>query len=113
MQVDGPVVIPGLYDGRNRTFFMGAYEGVRAEGLSSPFASVPTALMRQGNFSEISAPIRNPFTGQPFPGNIIPTSMISPMSLRAPRVLPGDEPRRARPTTTRARDRAPTTSTRC
>ena len=71
-QVDGPIVIPGLYDGRNRTFFMGAYEGVRAEGLSSPTASVPTALMRQGNFSEITTAIRNPFTGQPFPGNIIP-----------------------------------------
>jgi hypothetical protein len=80
MQVDGPVVIPGLYDGRNRTFFMGAYEGVRAEGLSSPFASVPTNLMRQGNFSEITAAIRNPFTGQVFPGNIIPPELISPVS---------------------------------
>jgi hypothetical protein len=83
-QVDGPLVIPGLYDGRNRTFFMGAYEGVRAEGLSSSFASVPTALMRQGNFSEVPATttIRNPFTGQPFPGNIIPTSMLDPTALK-------------------------------
>ena len=32
VQVDGPVVIPKLYDGHNKTFFMGAYEGVRAEG---------------------------------------------------------------------------------
>ena len=79
-QLDGPVVIPGLYDGRNRTFFMGAYEGVRAEGLSNPLASVPTALMRQGNFSEVTTAIRNPFTGQPFPGNIIPPGMISPVS---------------------------------
>ena len=55
-QVDGPIVIPGLYDGRNKTFFMGAYEGVRAEGLSSPTVSVPTALMRQGNFSEVTQP---------------------------------------------------------
>ena len=30
-EFDGPVVIPGLYDGRNKTFFMGAYEGVRSE----------------------------------------------------------------------------------
>jgi hypothetical protein len=81
-QFDGPVMIPGLYDGRNRTFFMGAYEGVRAEGLSSPFASVPTTLMRQGNFSEIQTAIRNPFTGLPFPGNIIPPEMISPVSRR-------------------------------
>ena len=81
-QVDGPVVIPKLYNGRNRTFFMGAYEGVRGEALSSPFATVPTALMRQGNFSEVAASIRNPFTNQPFPGNIIPASMLSPVALR-------------------------------
>jgi hypothetical protein len=81
-QMDGPVVIPGLYDGRNRTFFMGAYEGVRGEAISSPFASVPTALMRQGNFSEVATAIRNPFTGQPFPGNVIPASMVSPTARR-------------------------------
>ena len=81
-QVDGPIVIPGLYNGRNRTFFMGAYEGVRAEAISSPFATVPTAAMREGNFSEITATaIRNPFTGQPFPGNIIPRDMLSPVAL--------------------------------
>ena len=59
-QMDGPVVFPKLYDGRNKTFFMAAYEGVRAEALSSPIVTVPTALMRQGNFSEISGAIRNP-----------------------------------------------------
>src|SRR6266702_5130975 len=56
-ETEGPVVIPGLYDGHNKTFFMGAYEGVRAESLSATFGSVPTALMRQGNFSEISTAI--------------------------------------------------------
>jgi hypothetical protein len=79
-QMDGPVVIPGLYDGRNKTFFMGAYEGVRGEAITSPFASVPTALMRQGNFSEVATAIRNPFTGQNFAGNIIPPGMISSVS---------------------------------
>ena len=79
-QMDGPVVIPGLYDGRNKTFFMGAYEGVRGEATTSPFGSVPTAAMRRGDFSEITTPIRNPFTGQPFAGNIIPTTMLSPTS---------------------------------
>jgi hypothetical protein len=76
-QMDGPVAIPKLYDGRNRTFFLGAYEGVRGEGLSSPIVTVPSALMRQGNFSEISGTIRNPFTGQPYPGNIIPAAQLS------------------------------------
>src|SRR6478735_5160618 len=80
-ETEGPVVIPGLYDGHNKTFFMAAYEGVRAESLSPTFGSVPTALMRQGNFSEISRAIKNPFTGQPFNGNIIPQAMISPVSL--------------------------------
>jgi len=80
-EVDGPVRIPGLYDGQNKTFFMGAYEGVRAESLSPTFGSVPTALMRQGNFSEISTAIKNPFTGQAFPGNVIPQSMLSAVSL--------------------------------
>jgi len=79
-EAEGPVVIPGLYDGHNKTFFMGAYEGVRAESLSPTFGSVPTPLMRQGNFSEIATPIKNPVTGQPFSGNIIPTSMLSPVS---------------------------------
>jgi hypothetical protein len=88
-QVDGPVVIPGLYDGRNKTFFMGAYEGIRSEGLSSPIASVPTALMRQGNFSEVTnVAIRNPFTGQPFPGNIIPSTMLSPVALKVLEFFP-------------------------
>jgi hypothetical protein len=79
-QMDGPVMIPRLYDGRNKTFFMGAYEGVRAKALTAGFSSVPTTLMRQGNFSEITTPIRNPLTGQPFPGNIIPAAQISPIA---------------------------------
>jgi hypothetical protein len=79
--LDGPIVIPGLYNGRDKSFFMVAYEGVRGESITSPIATVPTALMRQGNFSEITTPIRDPFTKQPFPGNIIPPSMLDPTSL--------------------------------
>ena len=79
-ELDGPIVIPGLYNGRDRTFFMVAYEGVRGESITSPFASVPTAKMRQGDVSEISTPIRDPLTKQPFPGNIIPASRLDPVS---------------------------------
>src|SRR5687768_10827058 len=88
-QMDGPVVIPGLYDGRNRTFFMAAYEGIRSETTSNQIISVPTALMRQGNFSEVSTLIRLPGTGagtpnpaQFFPDNSIPASSLSPIALR-------------------------------
>ncbi len=82
VELDGPLMIPGLYDGRNKTFFMGAFEGIRSETRTSPIVSVPTALMRQGNFSEIATQIRNPFTGQPFAGNIIPQEMLSPIAQR-------------------------------
>jgi hypothetical protein len=82
MQVDGPVVLPKLYDGHNKTFFMGAYEGVRSDAFSTPFNSVPTMLMRQGNFSEISTAIKNPLTGQTFPGNIIPLAQLSPVAVK-------------------------------
>jgi hypothetical protein len=81
-QMGGPVVVPGVYDGHNQTFFLAAYEGVRAETQLSPIATVPTALMREGNFSEVSTPIRNPLTRQPYPGNIIPTSQLSPIARR-------------------------------
>jgi len=80
VESDGPLVIPGLYDGRNKTFFMGAYEGVRSQTQTTSFATVPTDLMRQGNFSEISTVVKNPFTGVAFPGNIIPASMLSPIA---------------------------------
>jgi hypothetical protein len=104
IQMDGPLVIPKLYDGRNKTFFMAAYEGVQSKSQSTPFNSVPTALMRQGNFSEIATQIRVPGTGagtavpaQLFPGNIIPSSMISPVAQKLlqyypPPNLPGTSP---------------------
>src|SRR5262245_50482763 len=79
-ELHGPAVLPKPYDGRNRTFITAAYEGIRANTQLSPIATVPTALMRQGNFSEVSGTIRNPFTGQPYPGNIIPASQLSPIA---------------------------------
>ncbi|MEO5897282.1 MAG: TonB-dependent receptor [Vicinamibacterales bacterium] len=82
VQADGPVLIPGVYNGRNRTFFMGAFEGLRSEVQSSPFLDLPTLKMRQGDFSEASGTILNPFTRQPFPNNQIPQSMISPVAVR-------------------------------
>jgi hypothetical protein len=104
IQMDGPFLIPKLFDGRNKTFFMVAYEGVQSRSQTTPFNSVPTMLMRQGNFSEIATPIRMPGTGagtpnpaQNFPGNIIPPSMLSPTAVKllqyypAPN-LPGTSP---------------------
>ena len=60
----GPVFIPRLYDGRDRTFFFGAYEGLQYPQSNVLQAKVPTALMKQGNFSqEVTSPLTNPFNG--------------------------------------------------
>ena len=76
-QTDGPVILPKLYDGRNKTFFMMAYEGVREDETSTDIQSVFTERMRRGDFSEFRGTIRNPFTGQPYPNNQIPVSELS------------------------------------
>ena len=78
---------------KNKLFIFGDYQGLRQDTpLGTDFASVPTALMRQGNFSELlnpalsglSAPIviHNVATGVPFSGNIIPASMQNPVGLK-------------------------------
>jgi hypothetical protein len=87
-QTDGPVFFPRLYDGRNRTFYMAAYEGVREKETTTSISSVPTALMRQGNFTEVTTAIRNPFTNQAFPGNIIPAAQFSPQALEIMKFYP-------------------------
>jgi len=88
VQMDGPLVIPKVFDGRNKTFFMMAYEGVRQKQTGTSISSVPTPLMRQGNFSEFSGTIRNPFTGQPYAGNIIPASQWSSHAQRVMQFYP-------------------------
>jgi hypothetical protein len=58
----GPVVIPKLYKGKNKTFFFMNYEGFRLrQGLPELF-SVPTQAMRNGDFSGTGTAIYNPFT---------------------------------------------------
>jgi len=85
--LSGPIVIPHLYNGRDKSFFFAAYEGFHLTQSYSDNTTEPTALERQGNFSEflaggICAPssttstyIYNPATGQPFAGNIITTPL--------------------------------------
>jgi hypothetical protein len=71
---------------RNKLFFFGTYEGERQRQAAAITPNVPTARMRTGDFSELlSGPnptaIRNPFNGQPFPGNVIPTNLLNAGSL--------------------------------
>jgi hypothetical protein len=61
----GPVYIPKLYDGRNKSFFFANYEGTRHIQTSSPeYQIVPTLAQRAGQFTD---PITDPLTGQLFP----------------------------------------------
>jgi hypothetical protein len=66
---------------KNRTFFFASYSGDRNSSAFSFTDSVPSMLERGGNFSEFTAPVKDPSTGAPFPGNIIPQSRLSPVSL--------------------------------
>src|SRR5207302_9379673 len=76
-ELDGPVILPRLYNGRNRTFFMGSYEGLRLVRGSASLATIMTPQMFQGDFSQAPMAINDPTTGQPFPGNIISASKVS------------------------------------
>jgi hypothetical protein len=70
----GPVVVPGAYRGRNRTFFFVDYEGNRQPGTALRQASVPTADMWGGNLAGVPGPVVDHAR---FPGNIIPKTQIN------------------------------------
>lgn len=87
--VGAPVLIPKLYNGKNRTFWFTSFEGAKeGNGLDRP-NSVPTAKMRTGDFSEFAQQIYDPFsqalvngvpTRQPFANKVIPPSRIDPVA---------------------------------
>src|SRR5688572_29328769 len=76
MSFGGPVA-------RNRTFFFANYEGSKLKSLGGGSqAIVPTAAMRNGDFSANSFVVRDPLTGVQFPGNRIPAERIDPSARR-------------------------------
>ena len=79
----GPVFIPKLYNGKDKTFFFFSFEtgrGSPSTVLLNP--TVPLAPWRTGDFSALPTPVRDPSTGQPFPGNRIPANRLNPTSLK-------------------------------
>jgi len=72
----GPIFVPKLYDGKDKTFYFASYEGLRLPQQSSVLQSVPSAAMRTGDLSAYSNQIYN-VDGTPFAGNQIPSSDIS------------------------------------
>ncbi len=76
--IGGPLVLSHVYNGRNRTFLFGAYEGLRFPQTIPIRATVPTVLMKQGNFSqEDAAPLQNPLTGGTLNNAQVPMNPVS------------------------------------
>jgi hypothetical protein len=101
--VGGPVVLPKVYKGKNRTFFHVTLERDRELTPGSQLATVPTSRELAGDFSEtlnangILLPIYNPFdtytSGSnvlrlPFAGNVVPKSMQDPIALNVIKYYP-------------------------
>lgn len=95
--VSGPVYIPKLYDGRNRTFFLFSWEAIKQNIPNNPLHTVPSLLNRTGDFSDLRQSNGNPIiiydpltTGQggganiriPFPGNKLPADRLDPVALK-------------------------------
>lgn len=68
---------------KNKLFYFANYEALRDRGQSVLSANVPLAAWRTGNFSGLSTQLTNPYTGQPFPGNQIPSNLISPVAINS------------------------------
>jgi hypothetical protein len=99
----GPLLVPKLYNGKNRSFWFFSYEGDRKRnGYISGFRTVPTAAFKKGDFSALPQAIFDPastvkladgsYSRTPFPGNIIPSSEISKVSENIVTLAPTPDP---------------------
>ena len=88
-ELDGPVYIPKVYNGKDKTFFMASYEGFRLVKQTTSLSSeIPQAFFA-GDFSGVSTSIKDPLNGNaPFAGNMIPTTRISPIALTLKQYFP-------------------------
>ena len=95
----GPVWIPRLYHGKNRTFFYAAYEGYRRRLFNEAGTLGPTDAMRAGDFSALSTALYDPhstifdagtntYSRSPVPGNKLPGNEISPLALAYQKLVP-------------------------
>lgn len=92
----GPVVIPKVYHGKDKTFFFIDYEGYRSSSQIFELGNIPTLRMRTGDFGELLpntliydplTTVPNPavpgsFLRTPFPNNIIPASRFDPIAYK-------------------------------
>jgi hypothetical protein len=111
--IGGPVYIPKVYNGRNKTFFFFNWEKYENVSTAATYITMPTAAMRRGDFSSILTgrqlgtdglgrpilenAIYDPSTARtvngqiitdPFPGNIIPQNEINPIAAKVVSLFP-------------------------
>jgi hypothetical protein len=92
----GPVVIPKVYHGKDKTFFFIDYEGYRSSSQIFELGNIPTLRMRTGDFGELlpntliydplttvpNPAVHGSFLRTPFPNNIIPASRFDPIAYK-------------------------------
>jgi Carboxypeptidase regulatory-like domain len=79
----GPVSIPHVYNGRDKTFFFFDYEGVRLDSNTLISTNTAPTQWRTGNFAGSGKNIIDPTNHSPFPGNVIPSDRINPIPAKA------------------------------
>jgi len=95
--IGGPISIPHVYDGRNRTFGHYSQEWYKQNNQNTNNGTVPSVQEKNGDFSDWVdgsgnlIPIYDPQTGQPFPGNVIPTNRFSPLSQSLLQYIPNPD----------------------
>ncbi len=89
LSAGGPVVVPKVFNGRNKLFWFFAWENLSDAQPNADLTTVPTAAERQGNFSALNYTLYDPNTAvlngntvtrSPFPGNIIPPGRLNPIA---------------------------------
>jgi hypothetical protein len=87
--ISGPLSIPKVYNGHDRTFFMFSWESERNPSTNVNIGNIPTPLEVAGNFSQTlnnagkPITIKDPYNNNTaFPGDIIPISRFSPVALK-------------------------------
>ena len=111
----GPIILPHIYHGKNRSFWFFAYERYSLASTNTTLTKVPTMAMRQGDFSGLvngkgvlqvlydpasthansacpvpgtTQTVKNPYCRTPFRNNTIPLSQISPVAKLAYQLIP-------------------------
>src|SRR5207302_4063303 len=98
------IILPKLFDGRNRAFFMMSYEGEKENSNGVITSTVPLPEWRTGNFSSLrnsqGAPViiydprttrlgtNGTYIRDAFPGNIIPSDRINPIAAKVGALYP-------------------------